>query len=360
MTDVVVSGKTEIPVRNLWLLMLYASALYADNTDVRHAGAEDRPDNLPNLVAEVLARSVEQRLQRGLSRSYVGRHEPLSRVRGRIDVLRTESAQLLSRGEVQCRYTELAVDNPTNRLIHAGLTVAGIIARDDDLAHRCRQLAGLLHLQGVTPARFNRSESGSLVLGRNQVADVDAVNAARLLLQMNIPAEETGSAHRMSPLRDAATIRKLYEAAVRGFYRATLPPLWRVHPGETVHGWPLEDCSPGASAILPVMKTDIIIERKDRRIIVETKFADALKPNQYGTPKLSRNHLFQLYAYVQSQHHHDRLSGSAEGILLYPVVSADVDEWVQIGGHRYRYLTIDLTAPTTKIRSRLLSVVGAS
>ena len=358
MTGVVVSGKTEIPVRNLWLLMLYASELYTDNAEIRGAGAEERPDELPDLVAEILARAVEHRLQRTLSRAYVARHQPLTRVRGRIDVLQTESAQLLSRGQIACRYSELSVDNTVNRLIYAGLIVAGATARNHDRAHRCRQLAGMLRLQGVTPTLFSRSDADAITLGRNQIADLHSVNAARLLLRMNIPIEASGSAHRMSPLRDAAAIRRLYEAAVRGFYRATLSPPWRVHPGETVHTWPLDEHSAGALAVLPVMRTDTILERPVRRIIVETKFADALKPNQFGTPKLSRNHIFQLYAYVQSQHDRDDLAATAEGVLLYPVVGGQLDEFVVINGHRYRFLTVDLAADARTIRGRLVSVVA--
>lgn len=360
MTGVVVSGKTEIPVRNLWLLMLYASQLFADHPGIRAAGAEARPDELPDLVAEILAGAVERRLQRSLSRAYIARNQPLTRVRGRIDVLKTESAQLLSRGEVACRYTDLAVDNPVNRLICAGLIIAGTVTQDGDLAHRCRQLAGMLRLQGVTPKRLGRADADAITLGRNQIADLDSVNAARLLLRMNIPNEDDGIAQRMSPRRDVADIRRLYEAAVRGFYQATLPPPWRVHAGETRHNWPLQEHSPGALAILPVMRTDTILERPDQRIIVETKFADALKPNQYGKPKLSRNHLFQLYAYVQSQHDRDGLSTTTEGVLLYPVVDGEVDEYVVINGHRYRFVTVDLAAPATTIRNRLLSIVHRS
>lgn len=357
MTGVIVSGKTEIPVRNLWLLMLYASELYANNPEIRGGGAEDRPDQLPDLVAEILARAVERRLQRSLSRAYVTRSQPLTRVRGRIDVIKTESAQLLSRGQVACRFDELVVDNPVNRLTCAGLIIAGTIAQDGDRAHRCRQLAGMLRLQGVTPTLVSRTDADAITLGRNQIADLDAVNAARLLLRMNIPNEEVGAAHRMSPRRDVADIRRLYEAAVRGFYRATLRPPWRVHAGETKHNWPLQEHSPGAFAILPVMRTDTILERPDRRIIVETKFADALKPNQFGTPKLSRNHLFQLYAYVQSQHDRDSLSATTEGVLLYPVVNEELDEFVVISEHRYRFVTVDLAGPAMAIRDRLLSIV---
>ncbi|MFN3002977.1 hypothetical protein [Mycolicibacterium wolinskyi] len=104
------------------------------------------------------------------------------------------------------------------------------------------------------------------------------------------------------------------------------------------------------------MKTDTLLETGDRRIIVETKFADALKPNQYGLPKLSRDHIFQLYAYVQSQHGRDELSLTAEGVLLYPVVRQQLDESAIIQGHRYRFLTVNLAGDAHEIRETLLSV----
>lgn len=93
-------------------------------------------------------------------------------------------------------------------------------------------------------------------------------------------------------------------------------------------------------------------------IIVETKFADALKPNQYGLARLAREHIFQLYAYIQSQNEVDDLAAVAEGVLLYPVVGQHLDESATIQGHRYRFLTVDLAASSGEIRDTLLSVPG--
>jgi 5-methylcytosine-specific restriction enzyme subunit McrC len=105
------------------------------------------------------------------------------------------------------------------------------------------------------------------------------------------------------------------------------------------------------------MKTDTLLRTTTRRIIVETKFADALKPNQYGLPRLSRDHIFQLYAYVQSQHGSDYLSLTTEGVLLYPVVGQHLDESATIQGHHYRFLTVDLATDAAGIRAALMSVV---
>ena len=84
-----------IPVRNLWLLMFYASDLFRERGRGNTA-LEESPDDLPDLIAEILAHAVEQRKRRHLSMGYRSRHDVIHRVRGRIDVLTTECRQLLS------------------------------------------------------------------------------------------------------------------------------------------------------------------------------------------------------------------------------------------------------------------------
>ncbi|MGV9709341.1 5-methylcytosine-specific restriction endonuclease system specificity protein McrC [Gordonia sp. NPDC003424] len=354
---VVASGKsTLIPVRNLWLLMLYASELFQRNEKLRNGSIEDNPDDLFDLVAEILVVAVERRLQRNLGRQYRERSAILTRVRGQIDLLGTESKLLLAQGRVACRFDELSVDNLRNRVLRTALVVASRHTTQRSVERRSRTLAEILTQYGVASTPVTSREAGQLTLGRNERDDAEAVDAARLLLQMVIPAEEQGKSSYRDPEREAAVIRGLYEDAVRGFYRAVLGPEWTVAPGETQYHWPVVEQTAGLSDVLPIMKTDTLLESATRRIIVETKFADALKPNQYGAAKLSRNHIFQLYAYVQSQHGRDVLSETAEGVLLYPVVGQHLDESAIIQGHRYRFMTVDLAGSAWEIRERLLSV----
>ena len=133
-----------IPVRNLWLLMLYASDLF------REAGAgwialEDSPDEIPDLVAEILVYHVETRICRNLTYGYQARRAVLGRVRGRIDFMQTVRHQLLQRGKIACTFDELTVDTPRNRLVRAALDVLARIVVKNDLARRCSSL--------VSPAR---------------------------------------------------------------------------------------------------------------------------------------------------------------------------------------------------------------
>ena len=59
-----------IPVRNIWLLLLYASRLYRELPSYRRVELEDAPDDIPHLVAEILTNAVERRLRRNLSHGY--------------------------------------------------------------------------------------------------------------------------------------------------------------------------------------------------------------------------------------------------------------------------------------------------
>ena len=104
-----------IPVRNLWLLMLYASDLVR-LSDPGVFGIEQNFDDLPDLIAELLCRIVEQRLKRNLSSSYRLRNEVLTRVRGHINALKTMAGCLLERGQVACRFDALTLNTPRNRL----------------------------------------------------------------------------------------------------------------------------------------------------------------------------------------------------------------------------------------------------
>ncbi|MGU9978113.1 MAG: 5-methylcytosine restriction system specificity protein McrC, partial [Candidatus Oxydemutatoraceae bacterium WSBS_2016_MAG_OTU14] len=106
----------KIPIRNLWLLMLYASDMYRD-IGTRKVDVEDNPDEIANLVAEILCHHVETRLMRNLSYGYKSKVAIINRVRGQIDMLATECHRLLDKGKICCRYDELTIDTLRNRYV---------------------------------------------------------------------------------------------------------------------------------------------------------------------------------------------------------------------------------------------------
>ena len=239
--------------------MLYAS----DLTRVRgafDAVVDEDVHDIPDLIARLLTNAVERRLRRNFTRGYCHREKVLTRVRGRINILTTESRQLLSRGEVFCRYEELTVDTPRNRLVRAALELMARLVRNNELICQCRALAATLGRAGVGGSRPSRAELAADQIGRNDAADRFMVALARLAFDLALPTENAGTTALVAPDREEAWVRRLFEKAVLGFARVELEPLgWSVR-GSIPLEWQYSSVSAGLATILPRMVTDIVLD----------------------------------------------------------------------------------------------------
>ena len=179
-----------IPVRNIWLLFLYASNLARFHGQYA-AAVEDRR-TFPTLIARLLCYAVDRRLRRNLSRGYQQRRAVLSRVRGRIDILETFAGDLLSRGR-----------SP------AGLRSSPSTRRVTDLSGRRSMpspggsaigwsLMNAAALPVIWAARrrraetFNRAALSADRIGRHDAEDLLMVTLARLVFDLVLPTEDAG------------------------------------------------------------------------------------------------------------------------------------------------------------------------
>ena len=347
-----------IPVRNLWLLMLYASDLVKCGATSTIA-LEDAPDDLPDLVGEILARTVEVRQRRRLTFGYRTRSVALNRVRGRIDVLNTERHQLLARGVVACRCEDMTVDTPRNRYVRRALETIGKVARRPEISHRCRTLAAAMKASGVSGEAPTRFEMSTDRFGRHDADDRFMVAAAKLALDLALPTEAAGAAALYAPNREEAWVRRLFEKAVAGFYDVILTPRgWGVRAGMAL-SWTVQAKTAGIDRILPSMRTDIVLDHsgEGRRIVIDTKFTSITTSGWYREESLRSGYVYQMYAYLRSQvGSGDRMADRASGLLLHPAIGEAVDETAVIQGHPIRFATVDLTASSNAIRARLLDL----
>lgn len=354
-------GATKIPVRSMWFLLIYASELLAQLREPERDRilAGERDNDLLDAIAEVLVVEVEQRLRHQLTLHYRTRHADLDRVRGRIDHLRTATRRLSDQGRIACRFEELSVDSPRNRFIAHTLIYAAPLIIRKDLGQRCRNAAFRMHRLGVGAVEPSRSELSRDRLAHHDAADRRMLDAAHLLRDMAIPFHAHGAVDLPALLDDAGKHRKLFEWAVRGFFRYALSGKgWSVGP-RILH-WPSSALS--KTGYLPVMKTDVTLENltAQRRIVIETKFTDALVLGpDYGKkePTLSSGYLYQLYTYLASQSHQgDPVADQAEGILLFVQTSGSqpFTEETEIQGHRMQFMSVDLGATPAEIRTRWL------
>jgi 5-methylcytosine-specific restriction enzyme subunit McrC len=213
------------------------------------------------------------------------------------------------------------------------------------LAHRCRGLAHGLRLQGVLGEPPSRQQISSERFGRHDQADQPMLAAARLALDLALPTQEAGPHALLDPKRCVHWLRTLYEKAIGGFYRFHLDSsLWRVRTNTPLR-WPIREATSGIEQVFPSMRSDIVIDRRDRqqRLVIDTKFTRILGRTWKRDQSLRSEHIYQLYAYLRSQEGRDdpwaHWAYTAAGLLLHPSIEATVDESVEIQGHRLRFAT---------------------
>lgn len=353
--------KYGMPIRNIWLLLLYASDLYRAG-HLKGVGIETMADDVSAVVAELLCHHVQQRLRDALSQTYVPETAPLTRVRGRIELLRTEQQQLLRQGKVMCSFKTLTLNTPRNCFVRGALEHLANVLQNKVLRKRCVQLSRQLRLRGVNGRVPTLKQMWKERFGRHDWTDQPMFFAAKLAFQFQIPTEFQGLNMLSDYHRDEQALRKLFEKAVAGFYSVQLAnTVWKVQAGKK-WTWQIEDMSTGAASIMPGMETDIVLDNvtDQRRIIIDTKFTAILKAGQYRPATLQSGYIYQLYTYLRSQEStEDPLSMNSEGVLLHPSTGVDLDEFVIIQGHRLRFVTVDLGAEAVEVQRQLMAVLMA-
>lgn len=351
----------KVPVRNLWLLQLFASHLYS-HSGQEFAGIEELPEQIPELIAGMLAEEVTSRLHSGLSVGFVRTSEDVRRVRGRIDLLGTARHRLLDRGMVRCRFDDIVADTEGNRLVRTALERAATLIPDDPLF---RSLVLQFQAAGVTGPPPSAGVARVLRRQRLLAQDHRMITLAELLLSLSIPDQSDDQFVMVRPDDSDRYLQTLFEHAVHGYYKHFLGRKgWQVDHGTWLN-WDIRNESEGVREILPAMKTDVILRAPladmsgvRRRVVIDTKFNQIVVAGFYREETLRSGYIYQLYAYLMSQHALGEEYRHAEGLLLHPVVDGTVDEEVTIQDHRIRFTTVDLRAPAISIARQLVGAIS--
>lgn len=349
--------RPNIPVKNLWLLMLYASDL-AFVDDKVFVAAEENPEGLPDLVAALLCEAAESSLRKGLTLGFRNVSGPLRRVRGKINFLVTDSKQLLSKGLVHCYYDQVSPDTDQNRFVLAALKKCLLLLQDETVASRCRRCIHWMRSIGVSDLPVTSSLDLGKTKDRRTARDRTMLSLARLAMEMKLPSEQGGDHLSYEPSRDERWLRDLFEKAVAGFYSIYANSAgWKTTAGKWL-SWQIDEQSALISDLLPKMKTDIFLEspKEGRRIIIDTKFNEIVVKGRYRDRSFRSGYVYQMYAYTMSQLDSSDFALSTEGILLHPAFGESYDESVTIQGNHYRFMTIDLVEDLAKWKDQLLKI----
>lgn len=209
-------------------------------------------------------------------------------------------------------------------------------------------------MEGVKLVSISAADLSRLQMGRNDREYALPIAVCALVRRLEMPTESGGDHALIALLRDEMTFHALFERFVRNFYRLHLKH-------NEVRRERLDWHDELGCSLVPSMQTDITLVGQfppHRRLIIDTKYSiNTLAAAPHGGAKFKSENLYQLYTYLRTQEHLSDAHRSAEGMLLYPTTSHDLDEGMRVQGHHIRVATLDLSADWKDIEARLLTLV---
>jgi len=310
---------------------------------------ESCPDAL-NLLARVLARSVQKLSRHGLERDYVAREEATARLRGRILVAESRRRMIDRQARMICRFDELSADWLPNQILRATcdslLRCREIVAPIRHELRLAREVLAAVTLFPVTDSLFSQ-----IRFYRNNRNYRLPLAVCRLIHRALMPSEREGLARFHDVLLDEKSMPGLFENFVRNFAD------WHF-PGSKVSAMGINwdgEWNADAAEVLPGMFTDVTIEHPTRKIILDCKYYRTALITRHDRKRLHSSHLYQLVSYLRNKAV-DPGWAAVEGILLYPAVEHQLDYQFVLNSHRVRVVSVDLDRPWREIHDALLGI----
>ena len=104
-----------IKIQNLYYVFLYAWEKFSEGRSIQLD--LDQSPNLPNLMANVLLKSVKRIIKKGMMKDYKPKLINEQFVKGKIDFRKSIQNKFHVTNKLICRYSELSVDSILNKII---------------------------------------------------------------------------------------------------------------------------------------------------------------------------------------------------------------------------------------------------
>jgi 5-methylcytosine-specific restriction enzyme subunit McrC len=346
----VTEAKREVPIQNVYRLLLYAWNLVGEReaVDVDEEGYAE----LHDLFAHVLAQAVGTLLTRGLDRGYVPRDDSVQGVRGKLDLGATIKHAELASARTRCRFDDLEYDVLHNRIIKATLRqlqqIEKLHPKNRSSVRKLEQKLDAVQNVSITSHDFRLVQ----LHGNNRLYEF-AIGLCWLIHENLMIERRSGCLRFREYVATPQGMGSLFQSFVRNFYR--LEQRRFTSRGAKVD-WHAAMGTATDVRRLPEMVCDIVLEAPDRCIVLDTKFSAEALVGRGKEKKVSSEHLYQILAYVQNR---SASHGGAphEGMLLYPVVKERFGFDYRLLGHRVQVRSVDLARPWPEIHNDLLQLL---
>lgn len=160
--------------------------------------------------------------------------------------------------------------------------------------------------------------------------------------------------YRLASFVDEQRMCRLYEKFILEYYSRHYPEL---SVSASQIPWALDD---GVGTMLPVMQTDIHLQRGNTVLIIDAKYYNHTTQVHFDKHTLHSNNLYQIFTYVKNRSYQfGEEDNTVSGMLLYAKTEEEIqpDNVYQMHGSQISVKTLDLNLPFVEIAAQMDRIV---
>lgn len=341
-----------ILIKNIFYMLTYAFQELRQNNYEKIA-SEDF-DHIHDLFAEILSRGIAYQLKQGLKRDYVSKHETLPTLKGKLDIDGSVRNLAAKKRLLDCDYDELSVDNIFNQIVKT--TALLLIKHGEVSKERKGTLKKLmLFFSEVSTVAPKSIKWSTLKFDRNSGTYRMLLYICYFVLGNLILTTESGS-YTMHTFSDEHMSR-LYEKFILEYYKRHHPKC-KPRAAQVEWNFDMEQVSPESLAVLPIMQTDIFLEKGDRTLIIDAKYYSHSLGEHQGKHLLHSPNFYQINSYVLN--YDANHTGKVDGMLLYAQTENEGEmnyTYPHRDGNFFYVKSLDLNQEFNVIKEQLEKIV---
>ncbi len=340
-----------INIHNIYYMLAYAFSVLKQNGYDKLAGEKFK--NTADLLSSILSKGIAIQLKRGLGKEYIPITEPLSTLRGKIDISQSIKGQTMLRKHLVCCYDEFSTNTKLNQIIK---TTVFVLLRQEIKLKIKKELKNLMMFFKEVDTLDPYTIDWNIRFNRNNQSYEMLISICYLVIKGLLQKDSNGDM-KMQKFLDDKRMSWLYENFILEYYKKHLPKDRYTVASKAIE-WNEDNRH---FDFLPKMQTDIYIHDKttDEILIIDAKFySRSMATSQYGDKKTFHSHnLYQIFAYVKNKDTSN--TGKVSGMLLYAKTGEEItpNEKYSIGGNMIAVKSLDLSKDFEDICQQLDSLV---
>jgi len=306
-------------------------------------------EDIQDLFAAILAIAMTSQLKQGLNREYIGEHDSLSTLKGKINIRESIQLQLRNINKLSCFFDELSENHYMNQILK---TTARCLVNDDTVRRENKDLLkkALFYFSGVDILEPSSINWQRLNYNRNNASYRMMMNISYLVLHELLLTTEAGK-QKFAAFLDDQPMSKLYEKFILEYYKKHFS---QYHPAPKEIKWN----TTGTIEFLPNMRSDTMLFDGLKKLIIDAKYYGKIMQTYHDADTIRSSNLYQIFSYVKNEDKNN--TGLVSGILLYAKTDEDIIPVITygLGGNQIGVKALDLGNDFSYIEKQLKSIIN--